>query len=114
MPKALGHRTVVWVTELGANRVFEVRTAEGFAAEYGADPEILVASNLKEGRPLADSLGIAIGYEAALEIQKRKGVQISFGEIIEVEGRKYEVRRRSGGYEWDEVELVSRFEPPSS
>ncbi|MHC2582674.1 hypothetical protein ACVI1J_005151 [Bradyrhizobium diazoefficiens] len=106
MPKVLGHRTVVWVTELGSNRVFEVRTAEGFAAEYGADPKALVASNLKDGRPLADTLGIGIGYEAALEIQKRKGLQVSFGEVVEIEGRKYEVRHRSGGYEWDEVELV--------
>jgi hypothetical protein len=106
MPKMLGHRAVIWVTELGSNRVFEVRTAEGFAADYGADPKALVASNLKDGRPLADTLGIAIGYEAALEIQRRKGSQVSFGEVVEIEGRKYQVRHRPGGYEWDEVELV--------
>jgi hypothetical protein len=83
-----------------------VRTAEGFAAEYGADLAAVVASNVKDGRPLADALGIAVGYEAALEIQKRKGQQASFGDVIEIEGRKYEVRHRPGGYPWDEVELV--------
>ena len=69
---AIGHRSVIWVTELGASRVFEVRTAEGFAAEYGADLAAVVASNVKDGRPLADALGIAVGYEAALEIQKAR------------------------------------------
>jgi hypothetical protein len=103
---AIGHRSVIWVTELGASRVFEVRTAEGFAAEYGADPAALVASNVKDGRPLADALGIAVGYEAALEIQRRKGQQVSFGGVIEIEGRKYEVRHRPEGYAWGEVELV--------
>jgi hypothetical protein len=106
MTKTLGHRTVVWVTELGANRVFEVRTVEGFAKEYGADPKKLVASNLKDGRPLADTLEIAMGYDAALEIQQRKGVEISFGEVVEVEGRRYEIRRRTDGHDWDEVELA--------
>jgi hypothetical protein len=103
------HRSVIWVTDLGASRVFEVRTAEGFAAEYGANPAIFVASNVKDGRPLADAFEIAAGYEAALEIQKRKGQQVSFGDVIEIEGRKYDVRHRPGGYPWDEVELV--FQP---
>lgn len=103
----IGHRSVIWITELGAGRVFEVRTAEGFAAEYGADPAALVASNIKDGRPLADAFEIAAGYEAALEIQKRKGQQVAFNEVIEVEGRKYQVTHRPGGHAWDEVELVS-------
>ncbi len=78
----LEHRSVIWVTQLGAGRVFEVRTVEGFAAEYGAEPDALVASNLRDGCPLADVLGIAAGYDAALEIQRRRGQQVSFGDLI--------------------------------
>jgi hypothetical protein len=63
---------VLWVTELGAGRAFEVRTAEGFAVEYGGDAAAAVALNKKEGRPFADTLQIATGYEAAQEIQKRR------------------------------------------
>lgn len=104
---AIEHRSVIWITDLGPGRLFEVRTAEGFAADYGADPAALVASNLEEGRPLADALGIpVVGYDAALEFQKRGGQEVSFGDVIIVEGRKYEVRHRPGGYAWDEVELV--------
>lgn len=104
---AIEHRSVIWISELGPGRIFEVRTAEGFAADCGADPKALVASNLEEGRPLADALGIpVVGYEAALQLQKRKGQNVSFGDIIIIEGRKYEVRHRPTGYAWDEVELV--------
>ena len=106
MSMTIRHRSVIWVTELGANRVFEVRTAEGFAADYGADVGALVSSNLTDGRPLADAVGIAVGYDAAVEIQKRKGQEVSFGELIEIEGRKYQVRHRPGAHWWDEVELV--------
>lgn len=108
----IGHRSVIWVSKLGAGRVFEVRTAEGFAADYGADPAAVVRSNLDDGRPLADAFEFAVGYDAALEIQKRKGQQVSFGDIIEIEGRKYEVRHRPGGYPWDEVELVLQPHTP--
>lgn len=102
----LGHRSVIWITSLGAGRVFEVRTAEGFAKDYGGDPAAVVASNLKDGRPLADTLGIEVGYDAAVAIQTRKGGEVAFGAIVEIEGRQYEVRHRPGGYAWDEVELV--------
>lgn len=100
------HRSVIWITELGADRAFEVRTAEGFAREYGADPAAVVASNINDGRPLADAFESEVGYHAALAIQKADGQEVSFGDIIDVEGRKYEVRHRPGGYSWDEVELV--------
>lgn len=109
MAATLRHRGVIWVAELGANRVFEVRTAEGLATEYGSDPAALVASNLKDGKPLADAFEIAVGYDAALEIQKNKGLQVAFGDVVEIEGRKYEVRHRPGGSSWDEVEFIPQL-----
>jgi hypothetical protein len=109
------HRSLIWVTQLGASRAFEVRTVEGFAAQYGGDPAALVASNLNEGRPLADTVQIGFDpYDAALELQRRGGLQVSFGDVVEIEGRKYEVRHRPGGPAWDEVELVLQEEPPLS
>jgi hypothetical protein len=103
----LNHGDVIWVTQLGAGRIFEIRTAEGFAGEYGVDAKALVASNIKEGRPLADALGIpVVGYDAALEIQNRRGRQVAFGTEIDLEGRRYVVHQRAEGYDWDEVELV--------
>lgn len=100
------HRSVIWVTQLGASRAFEVLTARGFAAEYGVDPDKIVASNIKDGKPLAYTLEIAMGYDAALEIQKCKGQQVSFGDLIEIEGDKYKVQHSSGGYSFNEVELA--------
>jgi hypothetical protein len=103
---AIVHGSVIWVTELGANRAFKVRTTEGLAIEYGGDPAALGAENSRDGRPLTDVLEIADGYEAALEIQNSKGQQVPFDDVIEIEGRKYLVQRCSSGEESNEIELV--------
>jgi ABC-type nitrate/sulfonate/bicarbonate transport system substrate-binding protein len=102
----LSHDDIIWTTELGASRAFEIRTVEGFALKYGGDPNLALASNLRDGRPLADALEIENGYYAALVIQNRRGRELAFGAVVEVEGRLYRVTQWKEEPSWDEVALV--------
>jgi hypothetical protein len=103
--KLLSHHSHIWITTWGSNRIFSIRTAEGFARQYGKDPEVEVNDNRRARRPLVDALQESVeGYGAALFIQENSVIEIGEGEIVSVERRLYKIRL-------DDVVGEPKFDP---
>jgi hypothetical protein len=102
--KTLSHHSYISITAWGPNKIFDVRTAEGFASQYGKKPEIQVNENIRNNKPLVDALQEHVeGYDAAMFRQNNRVTEVSEGEIVSIEGRLYKVRldREAGEPKFD-------------